>query len=590
MKSENWTSPGQYTWEVPDSVYEIWIEMWGAGSDAEGGYAEGLLDVTPGETLTITVGGSDGYPDGGDGGEHGGFDEDDGNNGGGSSDVRQGGTTSSDRKCVAGAGAGNRGNSNSTYAGRGGGLQGEDANDSTHGGSGGTQSSGGSGGDGAFNDGNSGGFNSGGSGGDGGDLGGGGGGGGWYGGGGGGGGDGGFEAGSGGGGSCYVDPLSNASVQRGGNSGDGSVTLEYDTTPTAPSALQANTVDNDQIDLDWDASQGEDGYRIYRSQSPGVTTSDTVAGDVTNTSYTDGSLNDGTEYFYRVLAYNADGDSNLSNEDSATTWSIPSQPENLNVNSTGDDTIDLSWDEPSDDGGTDINQYHIYRGANGSDYSSIDTTQSLSYDDTGLINGRQYYYYITAENAVGESAPSVDDDATTDLPVPIIQSLSATGLREVTIGWSKEDNNPDGSFRVRRDPPDGQIAHVGLDTEHTDTDGLLDGKEYRYQIRRTTGDANEITDWQEVITELPPVENLTVDEIDGRYATISFTDPSNNAAGYWLLLREDDSGSYSQDGSDVDPVGEGETVEATTTELLDGKLYGATVETFTDDATAREDQ
>jgi hypothetical protein len=110
----DYTTPGSYTWTVPDGVTSVQIECWGAqGEDnpadgvsgGKGGYDKGNLTVTPGTVLYIYVGGKG---NGSTGGFNGGGSTDGifGLAGGGASDVRQGGTDLSDRKIVAGGGGG----------------------------------------------------------------------------------------------------------------------------------------------------------------------------------------------------------------------------------------------------------------------------------------------------------------------------------------------------------------------------------------------------------------------------------------------------------------------------------------------------
>lgn len=57
---------------------------------------------------------------------------------------------------------------------------------------------------------------------------------------------------------------------------------------------------------------------MYRGQSSGNLSQIDSVGSGTST-YTDTGLSTGTQYFYAVSAYNSAGESNLSNEDSATT-------------------------------------------------------------------------------------------------------------------------------------------------------------------------------------------------------------------------------------------------------------------------------
>ncbi len=98
----------QQNFTVPPCVSSVTIQCWGAQGYSSnpgsypggmGGYATGVLTVTPGSTLYVFVGGQNGYNGGGTGSNSGG-------NGGGESDVRVGGTAYSNWVIVAGGGGG----------------------------------------------------------------------------------------------------------------------------------------------------------------------------------------------------------------------------------------------------------------------------------------------------------------------------------------------------------------------------------------------------------------------------------------------------------------------------------------------------
>ncbi|MEZ4920232.1 MAG: HYR domain-containing protein [Saprospiraceae bacterium] len=243
----NFTGTEQ-TFVVPSGVTEITVEAWGAqggdggpntpggiGIGGKGGYATGVLSVTPGETLYIYVGGEgqDAILDTPTGGFNGGggtqATSDDNRRpgtGGGGSDVRVGGNSLNDRVLVAGGGGGASGWF-SGNGGAGGGMVGQDGQPPFWGsdlnGKGGTQLSGGASNpppfsgypiptDGTFGEGGRGaGFTHGG----------GGGGGGWYGGGGG-------RVDAGGGGSSYITGLAMASTLSDVNEGNGKVILSFE--------------------------------------------------------------------------------------------------------------------------------------------------------------------------------------------------------------------------------------------------------------------------------------------------------------------------------------------------------------------------
>jgi fibronectin type 3 domain-containing protein len=55
----------------------------------------------------------------------------------------------------------------------------------------------------------------------------------------------------------------------------------------------------------------------------------------------------------------------------------------------------------------------VYRGIASSGETYLATVASgTRYDDTGVVTGQTYYYYVTALSPAGESAPSNEGSAT----------------------------------------------------------------------------------------------------------------------------------------------------------------------------------
>jgi len=236
------------SYRVPAGVTSVRIDSYGGSASAAsgpGGETVATLSVTPGEVLTVYVGGGagggtvGGYNGGGDGGMH-------GLAGGGASDVRRRGSTLLDRVIVAAGGGASAADAHDVFGvgGSGGGLQGAAGGhgDNTPapwpGGGGADQNSGGMGGPsfggtGTFGAGGVGSWYSGG------------GGGGWYGGGGGGGDSYNGSAGGGGGGSGYIAPnAQGASTVGSANYGDGYIHISAvgsNGTPVATPGATATT-------------------------------------------------------------------------------------------------------------------------------------------------------------------------------------------------------------------------------------------------------------------------------------------------------------------------------------------------------------
>jgi hypothetical protein len=183
------------------------------------------------------------------------------------------------------------------------------------------------------------------------------------------------------------------------------------TPPAAPSGPSANAVSVAQINLTWtDNSTNEDGFRIERKAGVAGTYSeiDTVGVDVTN--YDDTGLNEATTYYYRITAYNAQGDSMYSSEVNATT--LPAAPSGLSATAASSSRINLAWTDNS--GGETGYKIERKTGVGGS-YSQIGTVgaNATSYSNTGLSASTTYYYRVMAYNVTGNSAQSNEAEATT---------------------------------------------------------------------------------------------------------------------------------------------------------------------------------
>src|SRR3989442_2245929 len=91
--------------------------------------------------------------------------------------------------------------------------------------------------------------------------------------------------------------------------------------PRTPSDLVARPVSLSQINLAWtDNATDEDGFRVERCTGPGCTSFTEIAILGQNvTAFTNTGLNAGTNYSYRVRAYNPVGNSAYSNAVPSTT-------------------------------------------------------------------------------------------------------------------------------------------------------------------------------------------------------------------------------------------------------------------------------
>jgi hypothetical protein len=165
-------------------------------------------------------------------------------------------------------------------------------------------------------------------------------------------------------------------------------------TPSPPTHLHGDARDG-RIELWWDFDWTR--YRVYRSltSSTGyVRVMDTL---LTYTTVDSGLVN-GTTYYYVVRAVDpvTGWESGNSNEFSATPHSdavAPQSPTDLGV-SVRDRSLLLSW-SPSTTPGV---AYRVLRSLTGGTgfQTIIDSMSIVSVIDTGLVNGRTYYYVVRA--------------------------------------------------------------------------------------------------------------------------------------------------------------------------------------------------
>jgi fibronectin type 3 domain-containing protein len=269
-----------------------------------------------------------------------------------------------------------------------------------------------------------------------------------------------------------------------------------DQPPSPPMNLTAVAGDA-VVELSWQApaQQGTSAvksYRVFRGTVSGVLTMIRELGAIL--SYSDMGLTNGQTYYYKVSAVNSVGEGARSTQASATPGSPadrPSEPKNL-VARPGNTQVTLTWDAPANNSGGAITAYRIYRGnASGQETFFTETGASTGYTNTGLLNGRTYYYQVSAKNTAGEGPRSAESSATPaggpSAPWEPLNLTYVPGASNVTLHW--EPPAFDGGaqitgYSVYRGTVTGSLlllAPIDNLTYNAD-EGLLPGVTFLYQV------------------------------------------------------------------------------------------------------------
>ncbi|MBI2440742.1 MAG: VCBS repeat-containing protein [Lentisphaerae bacterium] len=168
---------------------------------------------------------------------------------------------------------------------------------------------------------------------------------------------------------------------------------------------------SDKVRVTWNAVDNATGYQVWRnstdaSGSAGLLTATTAV------SYDDSSVSANVIYYYWVKATNATSTSGFSASDSGYAFSTTSSPAisaPMGVSAsdgTYTDKVAMSWTSVSD-----ASSYEVWRATsnNTSVASNLAATTSTNYDDTSVVGGATYYYWVKAKSLTAVSAFSDPD-------------------------------------------------------------------------------------------------------------------------------------------------------------------------------------
>jgi len=200
--------------------------------------------------------------------------------------------------------------------------------------------------------------------------------------------------------------------------------------------LASDGVYNDKVRLTWNASSGASGYQSWRNTTDN-SLSATQIGNTSQLIYDDTNIVHGVKYYYWVKATNESGRSGFSNSDSgyARVPVILSAPTGvLASDGVYNDKVRLTWNASSGASG-----YQSWRNTTDNSLSAtqIGNTSQLIYDDTNIVHGVKYYYWVKATNEDGGSSFSNLDEGYAKATVKDYDNENKSDLAVYNSGyWS----------------------------------------------------------------------------------------------------------------------------------------------------------
>jgi hypothetical protein len=272
------------------------------------------------------------------------------------------------------------------------------------------------------------------------------------------------------------------------------------TLPAAPAMAANGTIATTSAVINWTNVAGETGYKVERKEGAAGSWAQIATRGLDVLTYTDSSLAINTQYYYRVRAYNASGDSSYSGEQGVLTRFVsPTLSSAVGSTTTA---IDLVWTNVAGNTGYTV-QYSVcglngpVNGTNNCQYSyaynswsnlatvGIDQT---TYQSVGLTAGYAYQYRIVANTTGNSSDPSNSIIAWTNLPPPVMAPIVPASQTALTASWGDIAGETNYTLERKQGTEGtwaevaGAIAMAANTITKTDS-GLLESTSYCYRVK-----------------------------------------------------------------------------------------------------------
>lgn len=311
--------------------------------------------------------------------------------------------------------------------------------------------------------------------------------------------------------------------------------------PGAPSIARAGTTG---LKISWSKVKGAEAYWLYRSTS--AKSGFKLIVKVTDQSYIDTNVKEGTTYYYRLRAYANPGKAVYSPNGLARGGALMLAPSKLYTTPISDSSVKVSW--PAVSGAT---EYQLFRATSEKGkYTRIYSGKTRNYTDTGLKNGISYYYKVmslkTIESKKYTSLYSAVKRGVA-MAAPALPNASMVGDTGIKLTW-KAVKGADGYQLYRATAEKGSYSLIWSGSGLTYTDIVPKiGTTYYYKLRvyildsstKVYGPFSKVRD--SVVLQAPA--NITTAGAGSTTVKISWSGVTG-AGGYELFRTTEEKVSY----------------------------------------------
>ncbi len=307
--------------------------------------------------------------------------------------------------------------------------------------------------------------------------------------------------------------------------------------PDAPTAVGASG-GNALANLTWSAPAYNGGTAItdyiieYKLTSEPTTWSTFADGTSTNTTGTVTGLVNGSSYDFRISAVNAIGQGTISATATATPITVPNTPTAI-VATRGNTQASVAFTAPVFNGGSPITSYTVTSNHG----NQVSTGSSSPIVVTGLSNGTEYKFTVTATNAAGTGPASADSNPVTPATVSDAPTtpIAVAGNAQVSLSWTAPIWNGGSpitdyaiEYKLSSEPTVWSLFADGVSTNtHSVVTGLTNAHSYDFRIYSVNdvGQGSSSLETSAMPITVPDAPTAVSGIAGNAQATISFTPP-----------------------------------------------------------------